>query len=231
MVYRSRRARSVSWGAWLLAGIVGSFVPIMPAAFNFRVPLIFALGLDDAFGLGSVAIAATFLAFLQYIILSALIGKVSAAALMWIPVSAAAARIPFLAINLWQTTVPRTLISVSAIQASLPPGFPLLQIIFALFGIANAAVLGLAQGILLARIFGGRSIVALWLGANLLASVLVGIVFGIRLQEPVTGDDATLTAIFVSNTLIDAALYAAVTGAALVAIAGQRVSMHARAGA
>ena len=81
-----------------------------------------------------------------------------------------------------------------------------------------AAVLGLAQGILLARIFERASIVGLWLAANLVGAVAVGILFGIRFQETATSNDATLTA-FVSNALIDGGLYATVTGAALVAIA------------
>ncbi|TMC85624.1 MAG: hypothetical protein E6J06_03250 [Chloroflexi bacterium] len=56
----------------------------------------------------------------------------------------------------------------------------------------------------------------------------MGIVFGIRLMEPVTGSDADRTAIFLSNTLIDAVLYAAVTGAALVAFARRGTEVSAR---
>src|SRR5260370_13125910 len=129
---------------------------------------------------------------------------------MWIPVSIGAMLVAYLVIAIWQVTVPRTVISVSAMQASFPPGFPLLQVIFALFDIAVAGFVGLAQGILLARVFRRRSAVGLCLVANLVGALLVVIVFGIRLQEPVTGSDADLTAIFFSNRLIDGVLYAAV---------------------
>jgi len=168
------------------------------------------------------------LALFQTIVLGALKARFSASVLMWIPVSIGAVLVAYVVIAIWQVTVPRTVISVSAMQASLPPGFPLLQVIFALFGIAVAGFVGLAQGILLARVFRRRSAVGLWLVANLVGAVLVGIVFGIRLQEPVTGSHADLTAVFLSNTLIDGVLYAAVTGAALVAFARRRTEVSVR---
>lgn len=216
------------WGGWLVAGTAGSLLPVLPAALNLRFPIVADLGLADAYGLSSIIVAAMCLALFQTIVLGALRGRFSASVLMWIPVSAGATLAAYLAIALWQVTVPRTVISVSAIQAGLPAGFPLLQVIFALFGIAVAVVVGLAQGILLARIFERSSVIGVWLAANLVGAVLVGVVFGIRLEEPVTGNDATLTAIFLSNTLIDGGLYAAVTGAALVAIGRRSTEVPAR---
>lgn len=222
MVNAGRRAGMAFWGAWLLAGTAGSLLPVLPAALNLRFPASVALGLQDAFGPGSIVLGALLLAAFQCIVLGALRGRFSRPVLLWIPVSAGAALIAYIAIALWQVTIPRTLISVSAIQTALPSGFPLLQVIFALFGLANAMVLGLAQGLLLAKILEGRSVVGFWLVANLVAAILVGIVFGIRLQEPVAGDDATRTAMFLSNILINGALYAAVTGVVLVAMTVRR---------
>ena len=226
--YSTRRPGMAFWGGWLLAGTAGSLLPVLPAALNVRFPIVADLGLADAYGLSSIILAAICLALFQTIVLGALRGRFSTSVLMWIPVSAGATLAAYLAIALWQVTVARTVISVSAIQAWLPAGFPLLQVIFALFGIAVAVVVGLAQGILLGRIFERSSVIGLWLAANLVGAVLVGVVFGIRLQEPVTGNDATLTAIFLSNTLIDGGLYAAVTGAALVAIGRRSTEVRAR---
>jgi thiol:disulfide interchange protein len=157
---------------------------------------------------------------------------------MWAPVSAGATLAVYLAIFVWQVT------SVSSIESSLPTGFPMLamavfivltpspspwfQVLVALIALAVAAVLGLAQGILLARIFERRSIVGLWLVANLVGAVLMGIIFGIRFREPATSNDANLT-FFVSTALIDGGLYAAVTGAVLVAIARRNGEIPARA--
>jgi len=228
MAYSIRRPGLALWGAWLVAGVAGSLLPVLPAAFNLRFPIVAGLSPDHASGLSSALVGATCLALFQTIVLGALKARFSASVLMWIPVSTGATVVAYLAIALWQVTVPRTVISVSAIGASLPPGFPLLQVIFALFGIAVAVVVGLAQGMLLARVLRRRSAVGLWLGANLVGAVLVGIVFGIRLMEPVTGSDADRTAIFLSNTLIDAVLYAAVTGAALVAFARRGTEVSAR---
>ena len=228
MAYSMRRPGLALWGAWLGAGVVGSLLPVLPAALNLRFPIVADLRLDDAYGLRSAAVGATCLALFQTIVLGVLKVRFTASVLMWIPVSTGATVVAYLAIALGQVTVPRAVISVSAIQASLPPSFPLLQVIFALSGVAVAVVVGVAQGILLARVFRRRSALGVWLVANLVAAVLVGIVFGIRLQEPVTGSDADLTAIFLSTTLIDGALYAAVTGAALVAFARRRTEVSAR---
>jgi hypothetical protein len=222
MPHLARRPGIALWGGWLVAGTVGSVLPVLPAALNLRWPMAAGLGLEDAFGLSSIAVTAFLVAFLEAIVLGGVTSRFSGPVLMWAPVSAAATIAAFLAIVLWGNIVPRSLISVSAIQAALPPAFPLLPVIFALFGIANAVVLGIAQGVLLSRIFGGRSVIGLWLAASVGAAVVVGVVFGIRLQEPAPGNEAALTAIFLSNTLIDGALYSAVTGAALVAIAGWR---------
>ncbi len=228
MAYSPRRPGLAAWGAWLVAGVVGSLLPVLLAALNLRFPIVADVGLGDAYGFSSALVGATCLALFQTIVLGALKARFSASVLMWIPVSIGAVLVAYVVIAIWQVTVPRTVISVSAMQASLPPGFPLLQVILALFGIAVAGFVGLAQGILLARVFRRRSAVGLWLVANLVGAVLVGIVFGIRLQEPVTGTDADLTAVFLSNTLIDGVLYAAVTGAALVAFARRRTEVSVR---
>ena len=228
MTHLIRRSETATWGAWLVAGAVGTLLPILPAAVNHRFPLGANLGFNDEYGLSSLVVAALCLALLQSIVLGVLRGRFSGPVLLWAPVSAGATLAVYVAIFVWQVT------SVSSIESSLPSGFPMLavavlivltpsplpwfQVLIVLIALAVAAVLGLAQGILLARIFERASIVGLWLAANLVGAVAVGILFGIRFQETATSNDATLTA-FVSNALIDGGLYATVTGAALVAIA------------
>src|SRR5579872_7370088 len=192
IAYSIRRSGLAFWGAWVLAGTVGSLLPVLPAALNLRFPMVTGLGLNDAYALSSILVATMCLAFFQTIVLGALRGRFGSSVVMWMPVSVGATFVAYLAIALWEITVPRTVISVSAIQASLPSGFPLLQVIFALVGIVAAVVVGLAQGLVLARIHkSGSSVVVVWLVANLVGALLVGIVLGLRLQEPVTGDDAT----------------------------------------
>src|SRR5438552_13231181 len=129
MAYSIRRPGLALWGAWLVAGVAGSLLPVLPAAFNLRFPIVAGLGLDDAPGFSSALVGAICLALFQTIVLGALKARFSASVLMWIPVSTGATVVAYLAIALWQVTVPRTVISVSAIGASLPPGFPLLQVI------------------------------------------------------------------------------------------------------
>ena len=238
MTQSIRRSETATWGAWLLAGAVGTLLPILPAALSNRFPLGANLGLNDEYGLSALVVAALCLALLQSVVLGWLRGRFSGSVLMWAPVSAGATLVAYLAIFVWQVT------SVSSIESSLPTGFPMLAmavfivltpspspwfpILIALVALAVAALLGLAQGILLARIFERGSIVGLWLVANLVGAVLVGILLGIRFYEPAASNDATLTA-FVSNALIDGGLYAAVTGAVLVAIARRNGEVPARA--
>jgi hypothetical protein len=93
-----------------------------------------------------VVVSATCLAFFQYLVIRTLLARVSLIITVWIPVSVIATVVAFIAIGLLQITVPRTLISISAIAASLPNGFPMVGLVEGLFGVAIAAFLGLSQG-------------------------------------------------------------------------------------
>jgi hypothetical protein len=202
--------------AWIVASVVGSAPLLWPSVVASQVTLILSIS-PYGFIVAAIAIA-TWLAVCQYVVLRAALGRESMAAISWIPatVLAVVAAVCFTAI--WQTTVPRTLISISAIQASLPPGFPLIEVIMGLFVLPLAAFLGVIQGVALSTIF-GRNVVGLWLLANLFTGLIVGTVQGLTYHQIVNSIYSDPSEYLVLGTLLSGILYAAVTGPALLAIA------------
>jgi hypothetical protein len=221
-------------GAWILATVVGTVPLILPSVIRDDLVRLAVLSVIQAssmsfYGLIVAAIAvATWLALCQYIVLRALLGRQSMTAVIWIPASVIAVVAAVCAIAV---TVPRTLISISAIEASLPPGFPLTEVVVGLFAIPVAAFLGVSQGIVLSNVY-RRSVVGLWLLANLFAALLVGIVQGIQFHELANLLDgrynldeatvATANAFYLVGSLLSVVLYAAVTGPTLFVLARPR---------
>jgi hypothetical protein len=220
-------SRSIAiWVAWVAAGAAGTLLPTMDAlGIPYPVSNFYPYG--QVLG---VIVSATWLALFQYVVARALLRRVSLELAMWIPATVLAAVGTFIFVQIWQSTVPRTLISISAMSASLPPGFPMFEITDGLAGLVMAALVGLSQGIVLSKVF-GRNVVGFWLLANMLAGLVEGTVLGIRHQAEAGillsqfTDDATLTTFFVVNTLIGAVLLAAVTGPALLFLAGRGLQM------
>ena len=113
----------------------------------------------------------------------------------------------------------------------MPPGFPLTEVVVGLFAIPVAAFLGVSQGIVLSNVY-RRSVVGLWLLANLFAALLVGIVQGIQFHELANLIDgrynldeatvATANAFYLVGSLLSVVLYAAVTGPTLFVLARPR---------
>ncbi|HXC79185.1 MAG TPA: hypothetical protein VNU19_19305 [Candidatus Acidoferrum sp.] len=95
--------------------------------------------------------------------------------------------------------------------------FPFFTAITLVENLTLAAVLGLAQGLLLARVFVARSAVWLWFGGNLVAAVVALIVGEILFNGVSNRTNATDLDVFLF-TAIAGALYAGVTGIALVAL-------------
>jgi hypothetical protein len=226
----------VIWSAWILAAAIGSLLPIMPNVLDVRIGGIY-LSQITSFSLlgGSVVIlaGATCLALFQYVVLRVMIRRESLDAAMWIPASAIAAVAAFGSATVWQTTVPRHLLSISAIAAALPQGFPMVEVIGGLVGVVLALCLGLSQGIVLSKVL-RRRVVIYWVLANVLGALVVGVVLGIREQgindwlgNQVNPDEGTLTAFYVIDTILGGVLYAAVTGAALLMLAGRTSGTHA----
>ena len=226
------------WPAWVLAAAIGSLLPIMPNVFDVRIGGAYwsQVASFSLYG-GSIEIlaGATSLAFLQYIVLRVLIRRESLAAAMWIPASAIAAVAAFglnagvLAIGL------RHLDSIGAIVRALPLGNQMVQVIAGLLvGVVLALCLGLSQGMILSRALRHR-VVLYWVLANVVGALVAGVgVLGIRelgindwLRYQVNPDEGTLAALYVIDTAAAGVLYAAVTGSALLMLAGRASGGHA----
>jgi uncharacterized membrane protein YhaH (DUF805 family) len=90
-------------------------------------------------------------------------------------------------------------------------------VIIGVESITYAAFLGLAQGLLLARVFVARSAAWLWFAANLVAAVVIFLVTQIRINGVSNQTNQTVVDLWLP-TVVLGALYAAVTGIALVAL-------------
>lgn len=200
------------WGAWVLAGMVGSVLPSLVFAFGWLGPI---TGLADVWIANLVS--AVIIAFPQYVVLRLLIGHSSFAGAMWIPVSAVAWLAAALVDSVSTERITNALSSVGAIQALIPGPIPFMTLIIAVENITLAAVLGLAQGLLLARVFVARSATWLWFGGNLVAGVVNLIVIEARNNSAANQTNQT-TLDLLLPIAIYGALYAAVTGIVLVAL-------------
>jgi len=170
---------------------------------------------------------ATCLALLQYVVLRVLIRRVSLAATIWIPASAIAAVTAFGLTAVWQSALHRRLISLSALATALPPDFPLSEVMAGLVGMVLGLYLGLSQGIVLSLVL-RRRVVIYWVLANMLGALVAGVALGIReqamsdwLANQMNPDEGTLMAFYVTDTILGGVLYAAVTGLALLMLAGR----------
>jgi hypothetical protein len=196
------------WGTWVLAGAVGSVLPYVAITFGW-------LPADG--GWIAAVVGAAIVAFPQYIVLRLLIGHSSLAGAMWIPVSVVAWLAADLAMSVSAERITNALLSVGPIQALTPGFFPFLTLIDGVQSITLAAVLGLGQGLLLARIFVARSAARLWFVGNLVAAVVVWIVSEIRSNGASNQTNQTVVDGLLPIAIFGA-LYAAVTGIALFAM-------------
>jgi len=206
VAYRFPLSGMAVWGAWVLAGAVGSVLPYVAITFGW-LP-------GDGSWIAAV-VGAAIVAFPQYIVLR-LIGHSSLAGAMWIPVSVVAWLAADLAMSVSAERITNALLSVGAIQALTPGPFRFLTMVNGVESTTTAAVLGLGQGLLLARIFVARSAARLWFVGNLVAAVVMWIVIVIRLNGVSTTNQTVVDLLL--PIAIDGALYAAVTGIALLAM-------------
>jgi hypothetical protein len=200
------------WGAWVLAGIVGSVLPSIGATFGW-FDAIYA----DGAGWIAIVVGSSIVAFPQYIVLRLLVGHPSLAGAMWIPVSAVAVLAADLASSVSAERIANALLSVGAIQALTPGPFPFFTVIAGVESITFAAVVGLAQGLLLARVFVARSAAWLWFVGNLIAALVILIVTQIRINGVSNQPNQTAVDLLLPTAILGG-LYAAVTGIALVAL-------------
>jgi hypothetical protein len=90
----------------------------------------------------------------------------------WVPATAAGALVGSALVSEWQRTVPRHLLSVTAIHDALPRWFPLLTLIFISMGLGVALVVAIAQALVLRPITGWKR-AAWWVLAAGVASIMV----------------------------------------------------------
>lgn len=207
MAYRFPLSGMAVWGTWVLAGAIGSVLPYVAITFGW-------LPADG--GWIAAVVGAAIVAFPQYIVLRLLMGQPSLTGAMWIPVSVVAWLAADLAMSVSAERITNALLSVGTIQALTPGPFRFLTMVTGVESITMAAVLGLGQGLLLARIFVARSAARLWFVGNLVAAVVMWIVIVIRLNGVSTTNQTVVDLLL--PVAIDGALYATVTGIALFAM-------------
>ena len=203
----------------MIAGALGSLLPIVPDALNIPTPLDGLRWVDfRVAGVVLIAVAAIFLGTFQYAVLRSALGRASLRATMWIPITVLATLVGYLTVLAWSVTVPRVLLSVQAIHDSLPAWFPFQTAMLVLIDVAVALFVGLAQGVLLRGLSKHGNAMQVWLVANVVAAIAVGTTLGLRYEHYTYVDEATATAMFIVDSLITGGLYAAITGVALVTL-------------
>src|SRR6266550_206070 len=205
MVRRIPRSLAV-WLAWVLAAIAGT-------ALALAVPMAGLLPVGDEADVWTAEIVgATLIAFPGFVVLRFLVGRSSLLTAIWIPVTV----IGWLAASLATGLSEQALLSVGA-DSRLMPGGPIdyLTLVIGIEAITLAVFVGAGQGILLARIFARRAAARLWVAANLVAAVVQWLLIESRAGSDSSGQ--TELDLWLSPLLF-AALYAAWTGIALVAI-------------
>ncbi|TMF33210.1 MAG: hypothetical protein E6I30_08665 [Chloroflexi bacterium] len=212
MAVAMRRPRSTLWMAWVAAGALGTAVAASATQPGFEV----FPNLGDRYWLPPALLAAP-LALLQFLVLRGAMGVSLAAAGMWVGLTLVASVASLFATSAWYFYVPQVLPRVF---------IPMETGIDIMFTVADyiPLLLGLAQGIVLAWVFGRRRIAAWWVVANLVA-------YAVALHLTVfvltaSGFDLRTGGYVVSRVAL-AASYAAVTGLALVAILRMRAPVAA----
>ena len=212
---RTRRSLLVVWcPAWIIASVVGFTLPqvaLFVGLFSLFASQLLILPGDVGIEPSSMAVSFTFVAFCQYIVLSLLIGRVSWVAVMWIPVTTV--------VTVAASTVGSWFWSSSDGVRDLA----LLQFIFGgpLYPVV-AVPLGLAQGVLLAQLYGRKAAIWLWCAA----SIIVAVIFGSLGRELVAGSGSIEEAIL--SLIVLAVIYGVMTGVALLVITSREVRPAAR---
>jgi len=210
-VNRTRRSLLVVWcPAWIIASVVGFTLPQVAlfAGLFTSQPLILLrdVGIEPS----SRAVEVTFIAFCQYIVLSLLIGRLSWVAVMWIPVT--------------------TVVAVAASTAGMwfwsssggVRDLALLQFIFGGPWYPVVAVpLGLAQGVLLAQLYGRKAAIWLWCTATIIVTVIFGSLAGVARYA---GSMEEVILYLVALAVI----YGVITGVVLLVIPSRKVRPAAR---
>jgi len=219
MAVAKRRPGFALWIAWVGAGALGASV-----AASATQPGQEVFG-DTGASYWVPILLATPLALLQFLVLRGLIGVSVVAAGMWIGLTLVASAASIFAISGWYFVVPQL---VPRTFISIETG---MDIMFTGGEYINPLLLGLAQGVALAWVFGRAGIAAWWVVINLVAYA-VSLQLTIFALTALAIEPGTTAGNYVLPRVSLAALYAAVTGLALVAIVSmQYVSIKAHVSA
>ena len=194
----------------MLAGAVGNTGVLLAFSAGW-----FPVSDSDQVIVISACVGGAIIGIPQYVVLR-LSGRPSLASAVWIPVTMVAWLAYVLGGVALAGAIANGLDSVDAVRAlPLPVGLLTLQI-GAEF-LTLAALVGVGQGLLLSRFVKARSAVGVWLAANLLAAVAVGIAVTIR-DTGASSTNQSEADVLLSAALVGG-IYAAVTGVALAALA------------
>ena len=210
MAVAMRRPRSTLWMAWVAAGALGTAVAASATQPGFEV----FPNLGDWYWLPPALLAAP-LALLQFLVLRGAMGVSLAAAGMWVGLTLVASVASLFATSGWYFYVPQVL------PRAFIPMETGIDIMFTVADYINPLLLGLAQGIVLAWVFGRRRIAAWWVVANLVAYA-VALHLTVFVLTASGFDLRTAPGGYVLARVALAALYAAITGLVLVAILRMR---------
>jgi len=216
MAVAVRRSRFTLWIAWVGAGALGAAI-----AASATQPGHTFFGDTGASYWVPIVLAAP-LALLQFLVLRGLIGVSVVPAGVWFGLTLVASAASGFAISGWYFVVPQILPHTFI---SIDTG---MDIMFTVGNYISPVLVGLAQGVVLVWVFGRPRIAAWWVVMNLVAFfvslhlMLFALTASAFVPESRAGG-------FVLASVALAALYAAVTGLALVAILRMRAPVRAPA--
>ncbi|SRR5712692_3787938 len=199
-----RRFDIVLWSAWVVASMVGFMLTVIAELRPLGVPFGYEPG-QMGFELTFVLVGSAGVALLQYVVLRVVLGNATVAVVAWVPIVVIVGVATYLAEYVWH------------ISPTL--GAPAdIQVIPTLFQIADSLLVGLAQGVVLMKVFHLRSAIGLWPAASLIATVTDYVALN---SQPILRalDGLPLLAALLVGNALGGGLYGAVTGAALVALA------------
>jgi len=218
MAVAMRRPGFTLWMAWVAAGALGTTVAASATQPQILPPGSELFPLIDGWYWLTPALLAAPLALLQLLVLRGAMGVSVAAGGMWVGLTLIASVASLFATNGWYLFVPQVL------SRAFIPMETGMDIMFTVADYINPLLLGLAQGLVLAWVFGSPRIAALWVVANLVA---YAVALHLTLFVLTASGFDLRTGGYVVARVALAASYAAGTGLALVAIRRMRAPVAA----
>ena len=216
MAVARRRPGFTLWLAWVGAGALGA---ALAAAASQPGNEVFG---DPGASYWVPIVLAAPLALLQFLVLRGLIGVSVVAAGVWAGLTLVAYAASGFAISGWYFVIPQL------VTRAFIPVETAMDLMFTGGDYIKPLLLGLAQGVVLAWVFGRPLMAAWWVGINLVAFAF-SLHLTIFVFTALRVDLATGAGGFVLPFVVLAAFYAAVTGLALVAILRMRTPVRAPA--